>query len=151
MDVKYSTNSSISISKRVDCFKLIMKHGHLNQRINLLLIMQVIFPVAQQFLKQLLSLWGRVNDFLGSLIGQCRTRNSPDVHFHILQLRAYDVRSVEVQWPPRYFVKPRKQGRSVTNSFFCRRIGLVFGLNITKQLICSCYDIFNLRAVLGFQ
>ena len=61
-----------------------MHDGKSEQRVDLLGLVNAALPIGQLAAEDVLSLWRRVDDLLGCIVHQCRTRRVANVQLHSL-------------------------------------------------------------------
>lgn len=150
-DVDDAPGAAVAVAERVDGLELVMGNGHAYERVDVVLVVQKIFPVGEQFAQPGFAFRRRVDGFAGTVVGQPGAGRAPDVHIDTLGRTAnLDCRS-RTERALGEGAKASVERGTVAQGFLGGRIGLAVSVGKLEKFVRAGDDVFDFRAVPGFK
>jgi hypothetical protein len=150
-DVEHAAGAAVAVGERVDGFELVVAHGHADQGVQLGLVVKEALPVGQHVAQAGFAFGRGVDHLTGAVVGELGARGAADVHVHALEGAADVHGGGGAQRPRLERLKALVQRGAVAQGFFGGRVGVVVALRVLEQLVGRGDDVFDFRAVFGFQ
>ena len=150
--VQHASGPAVSVDERVDRLELIMHDRKADQRVDVLGLVNVSLPIGELAPENVLSLRRRVDDLLGCIVHQRRSRRVANVQLHSLD-RSTDVdRDGGRNRPLVQHLESAVQCGAVAQSFPGGRIGSTRRVvGIAEQPIGRRDDVLDLGTCLCFE
>ena len=150
-DVDHPAGAAVAVGEGVDGLELVVAHGHADEWVQLRLVVKEPLPVGQQVTQAGFTIGWGVDDFARAVIGELGTGRPTNVHVCTLQGAADVHGGGGAEGFGLEGVKALVQGRSVPKCLFGGVVGLAIALYMLKKLVGGGDDVFDFRAVLGFE
>ena len=143
--VQDASRPSVTIGEGMNGFKLVVRHRHADQRVEVGRAMQKRFPIRQQIAQRRFACRRRVNDFRRLPARQRGARCPAYLHFDSSNLTADRFGGGRIEGAILEDLIPVHQSMPVAQGLLCGRVRLIVCFRKLKQFVAGRDDVFDLR------